>query len=547
MLDKMNNILTRHRLLCGGGGGGGGGGGTTTTTSGGGGGCGGSGTQQQTQPTVLGSMVGSGTDNQAGQFDTVVIGGYNYDTKRGGEVTNQAITDANHAGNNIQVVSESGKHYGDYTYSNGTLTVYVDPPSSGSGGSYSGGYGGYYVPPSPPPPPPPTTPRSFTRQLQTTVSKYEYIYGAKSISVSGKNTAKSSAYVSKPVDVDGCVVQVSLTSEENHPAVNIPYTDGETSDRSTSIEYYVSCFDDPTPEQWISIIPDGMTQIKNELLFFENGKAKLRFKARIDDPNISVYEDGIKILHDGVNNAWSLVNDGSEVVIHQSDYYKFNPEADYTIDYKPNMIETNPYIVNFVDNGAEPKRFIGNDLLEGEVFDGTNHNCAVKLSFTPYIDYNVVNNAADYNPNTSSYKPILVSMEQANIAIPNRLTTTTVLPYSGSVDTPHTKNMTDYVYKTTPVLNAYDLTINTSTNKPNNLGFEYYQDGSTLYFTETFNNSENIANMDINHGNAKIRVVYEYLSSSIRVKIVLRRTGKSEYSSISPTVSRYTLSMLTLK
>jgi len=97
-----------------------------------------------------------------------------------------------------------------------------------------------------------------------------------------------------------------------------------------------------------------------------------------------------------------------------------------------------------------------------------------------------------------------------------------------------TLNVTDYSSPDIPVLNPYNPEDDVPT-------FEYYHSGQRVYFQETFRHDSihSQENYGDTHGNAIIKVQYEYLVSGVRMKIILRRSKFD--GSITPKVKRYAL------
>lgn len=361
------------------------------------------------------------------------------------------------------------------------------------------------------------------------VTKKEYVYGIKEIKITGIACEKNSIYVSTPYKVPGNIAEIELSSEEVHPLYD-SMEPGVDNLRNTSIEYYVSYADN----QWIPILPKYETQVVNELLFIKNQEATFRFPAQVAS-DITVYEDG------KLYTKWHLAPAGKGIIFKELP----KARADYTVNYIPDSTKTNPYIVKVSEHGIVPTKYTNEHNEEGELFNGTKPNCTIQLSYTPYIDYNTINQTTDYNPNTSSYKPIQVYLEDGKIVIPNNKTTTSVDPYINA-DTICTKNMTDYINRADVQLSPYSL-IKKVDGKPTNMVFEYKQDKDKITFTETFKESDNIDNLDISKATAKIRVKYSYLASGIRVKIILRRTGSVEETSLRPYINQYALYVKTLE
>jgi hypothetical protein len=267
------------------------------------------------------------------------------------------------------------------------------------------------------------------------------------------------------------------------------------------------------------------TEVKNELLFFGiDGEAKLRFKAL--PSGAKVYCNGTKLG----NHQWTFTSGCTKVVITDG----YMPSNQYTIYYVP---AGECHNINFTTNIS---------VSYSETFAGTDHNTSIKLKHKPYTDYNSINTTDDYDPNTSSYIPVKVTLINTDILGPNKKIHTLIEQYDGTgkrcpqypTDTlpcPYTKNVTNYLSDMQDNLKPYD-----AINYPY---FEYIQDGDKLIFTETFNKADIRENKNINHGNATVNVEYRYVASVIRVKVIMRRVTYGNFEIITPTVKEYTLRM----
>lgn len=352
---------------------------------------------------------------------------------------------------------------------------------------------------------------------------YKYTYGVKDIQVRYKEFDRSSVFVSKPYQVDGNIVEVSLMSDEKNHLIH--QTNNGTSSFDTTIEYYITFNEHPRYDEWLPVLPSGEKSV-NELLF-TNGtrRAKLRFQC---DPQreLTVYKNGIKISLD----HWSFCSDNSISIDKYFDKY-----AIYTVTYYPNELISDPWNIELRPKDREIIPYTGPDGSEGEVFAmGTDRNGIVVLSKNPYVDYNRI------NLNDTSYNPIDISLERGVIAGPNRTVFSTVTKDT----TPSTKNMTDYKMRSEITLKAYDPSLTGS--QMIHPYFEYLQDGRKVYFTETFNNSSIVSNMPTNHGDAMVRVKYNYLRSQFRFKIILRNVSQRT-ESITPSVSSYALAFKVMR
>lgn len=384
------------------------------------------------------------------------------------------------------------------------------------------------------PTPPPVKnikPTSNTNYINSTT--YEYVYGIKDITILDKQYEKSSVFVSKPYQVEGNVMQVALSAKENHP---IFYTDGNLQPRHTSIEYYVTHTLNPTTEQWYPILPEEQRLVIGEYLLFNDTKmARLRFPCNTTKA-VNIYCDGVRLDP----NDWAFMLNGSgdyQIYISRN----FNNHAYYTIDYYPDNNIRDPWVVDFQRLGAKPAQYINKDGVNGQIFGGTNHNGMAELEYYPYINYDVINNTSNYDPNTSEYKPLQITLENANIIAPNKTVHTKIEPFNGIIATgkAYTKNVTDYNNSEKEyVLKPYD-----AVSYP---FFEYYQKGRRVYFSETFNKSQLVVNNGISHGNADIRIQYQYLVSNVRIKTILRRMDTSNQG-ITPMIHQYSLKFKVMK
>lgn len=360
----------------------------------------------------------------------------------------------------------------------------------------------------PQPPAPPGAPTPPEKQEQIQVNKYEYVYGLQNLEVNSKEFSKDSIYVSKPIKIDGNVVQVTLSANEEHPLVT---------PRQTSIEYYISHTNNPTINDWIPILPEEDSIVKNELLFINGSTAQLRFPLNPNEQK-KVYKNGQEY------KGWSLGKTLQEIQIN-------NPTAGaiYTINYTPYANIINPYVVDFNNSGAKPAKVT-------QEFDGTNRNGVIQLDYYPYIDYSKVNTTGNYDPNIS-YVPIAVTIGDANIIGKNGEVLTEVKPYSPTEEI-YTMNITDYKTRKNKLLTPYDPTSDGNGGLVNP-AIEYSHRGKYLMFTETFNKTDVEENMDINHGNGTIKVEYETLVTNVRIKIIFRCT--SQILTTTPVLHGYTL------
>lgn len=369
----------------------------------------------------------------------------------------------------------------------------------------------------------------FNFETRKEVTKFEYTYGINHLEIKHKQYENKSIFVSKPIAVDGNAMQVSLHSIEEHPLFD--QLTGEASDRQTSVEYYVSYKENPTQNEWNPILPEGEERVKCELLMFTQSKtAKLRFPALIGSKVTPVvYKNQVALKKD----EWSFADGATKVQL----LVGHEPTAIYTIDYTPNAEAYNPWTLD-IDSQAYARTEKAVETFK----EGTNHNKTVVLSQYPYIDYGHINLTEDYDPNLGEYVPVKVKLRNANISGVGRTIHTNVEPINGDPSqTVFTKNITDYKTNEWKEPKPYSLKDEDLYN-----GFEYWQEGNKLYFSETFNKADIYTNQETNHGNAEIEVEYEYMASRFRIKIILRRNS-SDINTLSPIVHEYALKFKVMK
>jgi len=385
--------------------------------------------------------------------------------------------------------------------------------------------------PQPPPAPGPKPEYSIPEKKQTSVTKFEYLYGIKHLEIKHTQYSNKSVYVSKPISVSGNVMTVAMESIEEHPLFD--ELTGKAASRQTSVEYYIASVGtnpNPTLDDWHPILPESEKTVKSELLMFGTARtAELRFPALIGSTEIpKVYKNGLEMEDD----EWSFIDGGFGVQL----LVDKDPTGIYTINYTPNAEFYNPWSIDINQQGGRP-------TTHTQVFEsGTNHNKTLVLEKYPYVDYEKINNTIGYDPNTSDYQPIKVTLEDAGIYGPNKTTYRRVEAYTGE-DTQKvfTKNITNYKTGAESEPKKYSL----DDENPYN-GFDYYQKEDKLYFTETFNKADIITNDEDAHGNASIKVEYQYLSSDFRMKIILRRNSTDE-NTLTPIVHEYTLKFKVMK
>ena len=367
--------------------------------------------------------------------------------------------------------------------------------------------------------------RSFNTSTQdvshTPETLYVYSLGIRDIQAKSIQYKEQEAYVTKPFDVPGNVMEIQLEAEEDHPVFDD--LSGQAASRQTSVEYYVSYKDKPSASDWIAILPVGETAVLGERLLPQaNGEANLRFLAHMT--SISCFANGLKMPI----GSYTILS-GQRILINA-----YDPATIYTVDYTPSSSQVDPWTFKLSDYKKDVVR------LTQRFSKGTAYNKTITLDHHPFIDLSRMREEADYNPNTSEYRPIQVFLKDASIQGPGNTRVREVRPYHEDEVGPFTYNRTLYQDKSWSTLKEYDLT-----STPSYLGFDYYHWKDKLTFTEHFNVLPLSENLPYTHGNADIEVHYDTLMTHFRLKIILRRNAASE-KTVTPKVEYYRLKFNTI-
>lgn len=339
--------------------------------------------------------------------------------------------------------------------------------------------------------------------------RYLYRYGIKNIQLKNSIYNQKGIFVTKPIDVEGNIIEVSLETFEEHPLFD--ELEGIATDRFTSVEYYVSLVENPALNDWIPILPEGTKAVKNERLFFKGSQAELLFSANIaEDKQTNVYKNGLKLSKDD----WYFTNHGSNIQLVGS----YENDSIYTIDYVPDKSFEDPCVIKV--NEQPGKRIRITETFE----NGTDYNNTIKLSKYPYIDYELINKDSSFDANKGDYRPIEVFLKNGSIAISETETRSEFYPeYYSETGEYCTKNVTNYKENKDVSLKKYNLSENNRYTR-----FEYKQEKNKLIFTESFNRSDIYNNHMRHHGNAEVNVAYDYLVTHLRLKIILRKNCGDE-------------------
>ena len=324
------------------------------------------------------------------------------------------------------------------------------------------------------------------------VKKFEYIYGIRSIDISYVRYQPVSYYESPKFNSNATITEIQLEATEIHPEFN----DGYTKFNRTSIEYELEFADNTR----IPILPDSAPRIstvqgisgykvKDEYLKIPRADeyGYTRFKP-LQGSAVVIRKNGMRILL----SEYTFDTSGSfgKLTIVNN----FDSNAIYTIDYwvLPSAVTVNAL-----------KVFDSKEFSDGETFTETNTNNAIRLSYYPYTEYEIINNASSwtkldgesdkwiFEPTKPNYMAGTVATTNSDTAVTGYLT-----DFTSNIDTSigvtnyfRVKNETE-TYQIESITNATSMTLasnyagSTNSSTEYQAGQSYYVDGRRFYFQD---------------------------------------------------------------
>lgn len=322
--------------------------------------------------------------------------------------------------------------------------------------------------------------------------EYLYSFSLKSIQFGKtkqiKNATNSfstnkACFISSAIPVNGNVLGVKgiIRLENTSNSIAPPNFDLK---EANSYELSVSIKDNPTLENdWIPLVSYDSNIITSEFLFIDsfNNTGILRFFPK--ETSIKLYSNQ-KLLS---SNEYKVDKFRKSILINN-----FNLKNIYIASYE---VDDSNYSQNFIDistlTKSSPTLSAFSNNKNGEFFERTNSNNSVRLKQQPYIDYDKLKKAV-YSPKSGTintteyigYNPVAVSFEDGSYAI----------------------NLSNYK-------------LNRSEKG------EFYESNETLFF----HNGNNIIFNKIM--NKPFRVIYDYLNSKIRFRLIIRNNFNNYSSS----------------
>ncbi len=302
---------------------------------------------------------------------------------------------------------------------------------------------------------------------------YEYDFGIKNVSIGSSVDRTRSVYISKKLPAPGDTGEVRLNAgyiDSIDPSLDNPYI--------TSVEFSVTNVSKPDQEaHWIPILPSGQTQIESERLFFSNtGYAKFRFKPSYED-NILIYKNGLSFNLEKYGKF--IMNNLNEIIGLYVNPIYYTSRDIFTCYYAPIGDSS---LVNFEAAGFDVPPLVSAYDIDGpgEGFNSTANQTSIRISNEAFVDYAQAK-LAEYSATYGmiGYSPITIRLEDGTLAY----------------------NLTNYV---APQEQA-----------------QLEADSQNITFLHSGNNI--IFNRPLA---GKFRVYYQYLPSTVRVRVILRTNSK---------------------
>lgn len=337
------------------------------------------------------------------------------------------------------------------------------------------------------------------------MTKYQYTYGFYNIAPCFCEFQRAGIYVSKEIEVDGCIDQVKLISDETH---NLG-TDGLI---STDIEFYITSKENPGYEDWIPICPTNKNYVHRELLQLDWGWCYLRHKAVCTNGTI------VQKKYDEDGNEYEVITTSERIrpIVYYNDVV-LTEDADYYLRYDN---DGNVYAIEIA---------------------GIDHFGIYTCSYTPTDSSKVVSLVDTDNPMPSNTYEEIMGNGTASYKLSEYPYYLRTKPESTQSYVRIAETSTNRVFNQSSITNHQ---VECVTNKYNTIDsyknfiantnrIQYYTNGRYVYFNQPIAKDQ------------KIEISYPSFASRIRLKAILRRNTKED-DWITPILNSYRLEFSTL-
>lgn len=329
------------------------------------------------------------------------------------------------------------------------------------------------------------------------IKKFEYIYGIRSIEASYIKYSPVGYYESPGFNSNATITEVSLESDEIHPTFNDGYHDY----RRTSIEYELEFANNTR----LPILPDNSKRV---ITATNNANEEAEFTTEyiVEDEYIKISRTDLFgytrfrpsstsciVRKNGIKTSlldftFEISNDLGKLTINNN----YDANAVYTITYNTVTAST---LIDVLET------FNSKEFTDSERFVETNSDNAIKLSFYPYTEYEIINNDSSwtkldgesakwiFEPTKPNYRTATVSVSSGASAIIGNST-----QFTSNIDTSSTvsnyfrvKDDTN-IYKIQSVNNNTSITLDSNYLGETNSSVEYqisqsyYVDGQHYRF-----------------------------------------------------------------
>ncbi len=294
---------------------------------------------------------------------------------------------------------------------------------------------------------------------------------------------EKACYISSKIPIDGnpLAVKAKLSLEKEKNSKNSPDFDLK---EANSYELSISIKENPISENdWIPIVSYDSDQIDSEFLFFDSISKTAILRFFPIEQSIKVYSNQKLVPL----NEYSINKFSKSIYLNS-----FSPKNNYIISYKIDNVNYSQNYIDLSNLSAQNIAFpVYSNDKNGEQFDRTGSNNSIKLMHKPYVDNDKLKKASyslkGGTINTveyAGYTPVSVKFLDGSYAI----------------------NLTNYK------LNSFEKA-------------EFYDTKETLFFQ----NGKNILfNKSILE---PFNVIYDYLNSQLRFRLVVRNNFNNQFSS----------------
>ena len=318
-------------------------------------------------------------------------------------------------------------------------------------------------------------------------NSYEYSFSIRNISMgtTDLNSQKKSCFISSKIETDGTPIAVKAIVNKVTQRINSNYFNYDIKEAGS---YELSiCLKEiiDSEEDWIPVHSSNDLNVNSEVLFFNN--------LNIAKPRFFPVQESIRVYKNGIlenPNNWIYNQIFNEIRYNGSIVSTSIYACEYTIDknvYNQNVIDLN----SISDSNFSLQTFSSNGR-PGEYFNSSLSGNKVSLSRNPFVEDKLLNSYYNDRFGTvatgqnSGYSPVAIVFEDGSTAI----------------------NLTNYT------LNSFIKAPFYQTDQ-----YLFYQNGKEIIFDKPVT--------------SPFRVIYKYLPSNLRFRLIMRDNIPDQSNSIS--------------